>query len=166
MSKESIFYTNWTVKTKWILAFKLVTADCDSNSRMENCQIKQQFWICYRSPLMSQCEKPWFVFRWRKWHLVWSSATVVNLLQLFICSGFRYGLLHTLVVKSIYLSHSYFSIILNQSASSDHFSYHCCSLNFLSFFDKRKMKKTLHRVYTQYNVSANQTLHCLAKIYF
>ncbi len=51
-------------------------------------------------------------------HPVWSSAAVAHLLQGSTCCAFRYGILHTLVVTSDYLSYRCLSIISNQSAHS------------------------------------------------
>ncbi len=49
---------------------------------------------------------------------MWSSAAVAHLLQGLTCCAFRYGILHTLVVTSGYLSYCCLSIISNWSAHS------------------------------------------------
>ncbi len=49
---------------------------------------------------------------------MWSSAAVAHLLQGSTCCVFRDGILHILVVMSVYLSYSCLSIISNQSVHS------------------------------------------------
>ncbi len=49
---------------------------------------------------------------------MWSSAAVAHLLQGSTCCVFRGGILHSLVVKSGYLSYCCLSIISNQFAHS------------------------------------------------
>ncbi len=77
-----------------------------------------QFFYC--PILVNLCEllPPCPVLSWQERHLVWSSAAVVHLLQGSMCCAFRDGILHTLVVTSVYLSYCCLSIISNQSAHS------------------------------------------------
>ncbi len=49
---------------------------------------------------------------------MWSSAAVAHLLQGSTCCALRDGILHILVVTSVYLSYCCLSIISNQSAHS------------------------------------------------
>ncbi len=49
---------------------------------------------------------------------MWSSAAVDHLIQGSKCCAFRDGILHTLVVTSVYVSYCCLSIISNQSAHS------------------------------------------------
>ncbi len=49
---------------------------------------------------------------------MWSSAADAHLLQGLMCCVFRDGILHTLVVTSVYLSYCCLFIISNKSAHS------------------------------------------------
>ncbi len=70
--------------------------------------------------LVSLCDllPPFPVLSWQERHPVWSSAAVAHLLQGSTCCVFKNGILHTVVVTSVYLSYYCLSIISNQSAHS------------------------------------------------
>ncbi len=62
---------------------------------------------------------------------MWFSAAGAHLLQGSMCCAFRDGILHVLVVTSVYLSYCFLSIISNQSVhypltSTKHFRPHNC----------------------------------------
>ncbi len=78
------------------------------------------FPIFYCSVLVILCElyPPCAVLIWQERHPVWSSAAGAHLLQGSTCCVFRDGILHTLVVTSVYLSYCCLSIISNQSVHS------------------------------------------------
>ncbi len=114
----------WTVETKQdgsMLSCSLhqiltLLSECRSRSRDPG----NIFPIFYCPILVSLCElyPPYPVLSWQEQHQVWSSAAVAHLLQGSMCCAFRDGILHTLVVTSVYLSYCCLSIISNQSAHS------------------------------------------------
>ncbi len=85
--------------------------------KIETHQTRQRFFpIAYC--LFFQSSSLRFLFLADRSGTLWSSAAVANLLQGSTCCAFRDGILHTLVVTSVYLSYCFLSIISNQSAHS------------------------------------------------
>ncbi len=105
------------------------------------------FPIFYCPILLSLCKlyPPFPVFSWQERHPVWSSAAVAHLLQGSTCCTFRDGILHTLVVTSVYFiwvtvaflsSLTSLPILLRSLTSTRYFRPHNCrSLDIFSFSD-------------------------------
>ncbi len=143
----------WTVETRQdgsMLSCTLrhiltLTSECrswswDSSDQATFFQssIVQFWWAC------ANCSLHFPVLSWQERRPVWSSAAVAHLLQCSTCCAFRDGILHSLAVKSGYLSYCCLSIISNQSAhspltsdkSARHIRPHNCrSLDIFSFLD-------------------------------